>query len=210
MLILVLIFSLAASISNPALAAHDGKHLFFQYCAACHGFEGNGGMGVPLSLPDFLATASDDYLAKSIRHGRPGRVMPAFTDLTQHEIDMIVRYIRSWSKSSAPVYSAGHIKGDVEKGKTLFGNNCAACHGDHGQGGPGTGVTMSRPRSLPILAPALNNSGFLASAPDEMIKATLVNGRKGTPMISFLDQGMNEQDINDIVAYIRSFESTAT
>jgi cytochrome c oxidase cbb3-type subunit 3 len=135
--------------------------------------------------------------------------MPAFKHLSKHEIDMIVSYIRSWSDAPAPVYSSALIKGDAEKGKTLFGKNCASCHGENGQGGPGTGVTMSRPRSLPILAPALNNSGFLASAPDEMIKATLTSGRKGTPMISFLEQGMSEQDINDVVAYIRSFESSA-
>ena len=33
-----------------------------------------------------------------------------------------------------------------------------------------------------------------------------MNGREGTPMISYLKYGLSEQDINDIVVYVRSFE----
>jgi cytochrome c oxidase cbb3-type subunit 3 len=69
---------------------------------------------------------------------------------------------------------------------------------------------MSRPRDLPILAPALNNPGFLAAAPDAMIKATLMKGREGTPMVSMLKQGMTEKDIDDVVAYVRSFQKSAS
>ncbi len=85
-------------------------------------------------------------------------------------------------------------------------SHCASCHGENGGGGTGTGVTFSRPRELPIIAPALNNPGFLAAASDQMVKQTLMKGREGTPMASFLDQGLSEQDIDDVVAYIRSFE----
>jgi cytochrome c oxidase cbb3-type subunit 3 len=67
-------------------------------------------------------------------------------------------------------------------------------------------VTFSRPRNLPIMPPALNNPGFLAAASDRMIKQTLLEGREGTPMISFLKVGLNEQDIDDIVSYIRSLQ----
>ena len=76
-----------------------------------------------------------------------------------------------------------------------------------GEGGKGTGVTFSRRRDLPIIAPALNNPGFLAAASDEMIRHTLVYGREGTPMRSFLVQGLSEQDIDDLVSYVRSFSS---
>jgi len=69
---------------------------------------------------------------------------------------------------------------------------------------------MSRPRNAPILAPALNNSGFLASASDALIKKTLMQGREGTPMVSFLKQGLRERDINDIVSYVRQFEKSGT
>ena len=190
------------------MAAPDGERLFMQNCAACHGSEGKGGVGVPLALEDFLGNVPDSYLFNTIRHGRPGRVMPSFSKLSDEEIKAIVGHIRSWGPE-APKLSMDKVKGDAAHGKLLFGQHCAACHGANGEGGAGTGVTFSRPRNLPIIAPALNNPGFLKAAPDEMIKRTLMKGRKGTPMVSFLQQGLKEKDIDDVVSYVRSFETQA-
>ena len=188
-----------------AAAAPSGEKLYARNCAACHGAKGDGGIGVPLALPSFQAAISDDYLRKTIRLGRPGRVMPSFSHLSKREIEAIVRHVRAWNKSPAVTYSRRPVKGDPVHGRQLFGQYCAACHGANGEGSKGTGVTFSRPRDLPIMAPALNNPGFLAAAPDAMIKATLMRGREGTPMTSFLKQGLKEKDINDIVSYVRSF-----
>ncbi|MCL5060646.1 MAG: c-type cytochrome, partial [Candidatus Thermoplasmatota archaeon] len=191
---------------SPVLAAPDGAKLYGRNCAACHGETGTGGIGVPLALPSFQAGISDDYLRKTIRLGRPGRVMPSFAHLDKAEIEAIVRHVRGWNKGPAATYSTRPVKGDPVHGRQLFGQYCAACHGANGEGSKGTGVTFSRPRDLPIMAPALHNPGFLAAATDAMIKATLMHGRKGTPMTSFLKQGLKEKDIDDIVSYVRSFE----
>ncbi len=197
---------LTAIAMSPAMAAPDGARLFDRNCAACHGERGNGGIGVPLALPSFQASISDDYLQKTIRLGRPGRVMPSFAYLDDAEIDAIVHYIRSWNKGSSATYATARVNGDPARGGKLFAQYCAACHGANGEGGKGTGVTFSRPRDLPIMAPALHNAGFLAAAPDAMIKATLMQGREGTPMVSFLERGLKESDIDDIVSYVRGFE----
>lgn len=191
--------------SFQAQAAPDGAKLYARNCVACHGENGGGGLGVPLSLPSFQATVSNDYLHKTIRLGRPGRVMPT-SALPDADIDAIVRHIRSWNKVPVPQFSVTPVKGNAEHGRALYAAQCAACHGAGGEGGKGTGVTFSRPRDLPIMAPALNNPGFLAAASDSMIKKTLMNGREGTPMVSFLKQGLKEKDIDDIVSFIRSFE----
>jgi cytochrome c oxidase cbb3-type subunit 3 len=169
--------------------------------------KGKGGVGIPLSLPAFLQSASDNYLISTIRHGRPGRVMPAFNILSDAQVNALVSYIRSWLPGDAPVYSGAHIEGDKAQGKVLYAERCATCHGENGEGGLGTGITFSRPRNQPIMAPALRNEGFLVSAPDQMIKDTLMHGRKGTPMSSYLKMGLKEQDIDNIVAYVRSFEA---
>jgi len=203
---LLLVALLAGNGLSPALAAPDGAKLYGRNCAACHGETGTGGIGVPLALPSFQAGISDDYLRKTIRLGRPGRVMPSFAHLDKAEIEAIVRHLRSWNKGPVATYSIRPVKGDPVHGKQLFGQYCAACHGAGGEGGKGTGVTFSRPRDLPVMAPALHNPGFLAAATDAMIKATLMRDREGMPMTSFLKQGLKEKDIDDIVSYVRSFE----
>lgn len=204
--LLLMVTLLAGFGLSPVLAAPDGAKLYGRNCAACHGENGTGGIGVPLALPAFQAGVSDDYLRKTIRHGRPGRVMPAFSQLDQAEIEAIVRHVRTWNKGAPATYSARPVKGNPGHGKKLFAQYCASCHGANGEGGKGTGVTFSRPRDLPIMAPALHNPGFLAAASDAMIKATLMHGREGTPMVSFLKQGLKEKDIDDIVSYVRGFE----
>lgn len=203
---LLLITLLAGHGLSPALAAPNGAKLYGRNCAACHGETGTGGIGVPLALPSFQAGISDDYLRKTIRLGRPGRVMPSSAHLDKAEIEAIVRHVRSWNNAPVATYSARPLKGDPVHGKQLFAQYCAACHGASGEGSKGTGVTFSRPRDLPIMAPALHNPGFLAAATDAMIKATLMRGREGMPMTSFLKQGLKEKDIDDIVSYVRSFE----
>lgn len=206
-LILIPLITCLTFLSTNILANNDsGEQLYQQHCSACHGSNGSGGVGVPLALPDFQASVSDDYLRETIRLGRPGRIMPPFPSLTDDQIDRVIGYIRQWSTKQVTVYQKDRVTGNAAHGGELYQLYCAACHGDHGEGGAGTGVTFSRPRDLPIIAPALNNSGFLKAASDQFIKSTLMHGREGTPMLSFSEQGLSEKDINDLVAFIRSFE----
>jgi cytochrome c oxidase cbb3-type subunit 3 len=202
---LILLFILFLVMSGAG-AAPDGAMLFAEHCAVCHGDKGTGGVGTPLALPSFLESVDDDFLRTTIRQGRPGRVMPAFPRLSDAQLDALVAYIRGWSGKPAPEFSDAPVKGDIKHGKAIFATHCAGCHGASGEGGHGTGVTFSRRRDLPIIAPALNNAGFLAAANDAMIRHTLVYGRAGTPMTSMLVAGLTEQDIDDVVAYVRSFE----
>lgn len=202
--IVTLFLLFTASVVN---AAPDGGALFHKHCAVCHSDDGRGGVGVPLSLSSFIDTVSDEYLSSTIRLGRPGRIMPAFPQLSDAEVDAIVKHMRNWSSAPAVTHNTEPVKGDAKRGSELFAKYCAQCHGEEGKGGTGTGVTFSRKRDLPIIAPALNNPGFLASATDVMIRDTLIYGREGTPMTSSLVTGLSEKDIDDLVSYIRSFES---
>jgi cytochrome c oxidase cbb3-type subunit 3 len=204
-----LIFLFLLVFNTNVYSAPHGDELYARHCSSCHGNDGKGGVGIPIALPSFLNSVSNEYLKKTIRHGRPGRIMPAFISLSDAQVNAIVKHVRGWSDKPVPVEDTTVIKGNREHGKELFANFCAQCHGDAGSGGKGTGVTFSRKRDLPIIAPALNNAGFLAAASDVMIRDTITFGREGTPMTSMLVAGLSEKDIDDIVSYIRSFEKSA-
>ncbi|HHH43098.1 MAG TPA: c-type cytochrome [Gammaproteobacteria bacterium] len=205
-LVILMVFTLLPLSAVAVAGPGEGAMLYRQNCAVCHGVDGDGGVGIPLNLPDFLAVASDDYLRNTLRDGRPGRVMPAFANLSDAEVEAIIGYIRSWSGQDAPVYHDRSLHGDAQRGRRLYEKNCTACHGDRGQGGTGTGVTFSRPREAPVMAPALDNPGFQDSVSDAMLKATLLRGRKGTPMPSIAALGLQEKDADDLVAYLRTLK----
>jgi mono/diheme cytochrome c family protein len=62
------------------------------------------------------------------------------------------------------------------------------------------------------LAPALNNREFLRAATDGFLQATIARGRRGTAMRAWAASGfgfaeLTPLEINDIVAYIRSWQS---
>lgn len=201
-----LLFIACLLLSHSALAL-DGEALYTDNCSVCHGTGGSGGVGIPLALKAFQQQASDDYIRHTIRYGRPGRVMPAFNRLSDAEVDAIIHYIRSLVPGiQAPVWKTATVKGNPQQGEKLFKQHCVACHGDHAQGGTGTGLMFSRPRALPITAPALNNPGFLHAATDEMIKHIITQGRSNTPMPAAASMGLKADDINDIVSYLRSLE----
>lgn len=191
----------------PSLAV-DGEKLYLEKCAICHGRQGQGGVGIPLSLESFLAQTPDEYIHRSIRVGRPGRIMPSFYRLSEPEITAIIKHIRSWTSTPAPEWDTTPVKGDARSGKALFDAHCVSCHGKDARGGKGTGLMFSRPRDLPIAPPALNNQGFLNSVSDSMLKTIITQGRKHTPMPAASELGLKAEDIDNLVSYIRSLQIT--
>jgi cytochrome c oxidase cbb3-type subunit 3 len=202
---LVLLLLLPLLLLSQAVFASNGATLYEENCAICHGAEGRGGVGIPLALPSFLAQVSDEYLHRTIRIGRPGRVMPSFYWLSEKDIDQIVDYIGDWRTSPAPSYDDKNITGNALHGKIIYAKHCASCHGVDAVGGVGTGLMFSRPRDLPVTAPALNNQGFLNSATDQLMKRIIISGRKETPMPAASTFALTDTDVDDVVSYIRSF-----
>lgn len=201
-------FFLILLVTSLTCLADKGETLFTDNCAICHGHKGTGGVGIPLGLESFLEQVPDEYLRRSIRVGRPGRVMPSFYRLSDKDINLIIGHIRSWKKTSTPPWDNTRIKADAQAGKLLFNKHCISCHGENGHGGKGTGMMFSRPRDLPITPPALNNQGFLNSASDQMIHNIITHGRKQTPMPAASQFNLTDKDVNNLVSYIRSFQQT--
>lgn len=139
----LLILALSAVLARADDPPTEGAQLYARNCSACHGSDGHGGVGVPLALPAFLSSVDDKYLRVTIRRGRPERVMPTFSQLTDREVQSIVHHLRSWPGQTPPKpQSPTPIAGNTRHGKILFARNCAVCHGAQAEGGHGTGVTM--------------------------------------------------------------------
>lgn len=189
-----------------------GAGLFEENCVACHGDTGQGGYGLPLNLQSFLRIADTNYLIRSMQYGRPVRGMPAYEDiLTDVEIKAIALFIKSWQYQPSLEISTEPISGNVEEGRDLFNGLCTGCHGIDGEGGPEVGGGHVIGAVSGFSGPALIDPGFLKSATDGYIKATLMYGRVGTPMGAYLKgrQGfveLREAEIDSIVAYLRSQE----
>ena len=108
------VLSLLAMMPLMSFASLDGAQLYETHCAACHQVNG-GGIGLPLSLSK-LDNVADDYIRLTIRNGRPGRIMPAFEDLSEAQVNAITAYIRSWSGNPGPRYADDLVSGDGERG----------------------------------------------------------------------------------------------
>lgn len=189
-------------------AAPDGQALYVEHCSACHRMQGQGGIGLPL-VNTKLADVSDDYLRKTIRIGRPGRVMPGFQRLSDAQVDAVVKFLRERSGTVESVFGDEPIAGDPVKGEVLYQEHCIRCHGADGSGeGKGTGVTLSRERSFLVMPASISNKGFLASAPDQMIRRVIEVGRKSSGMPASKGK-LSDAEIDDLVSYVRSFEGYA-
>ena len=141
-----------ASKSNVG-ANSEGKKIFQNNCAACHGLlgEGNQALGAPNLTDDiWLYGSSDDALHQTIASGRSG-VMPAFGDrLDATQIRMLVALLMPEAESIVEVVSDTQenvvvneaIKDDIVlseqiSGEKIYEKYCLACHQSNGEGLPG-------------------------------------------------------------------------
>lgn len=193
-------------VAVPVSAAPDGRQLYREHCETCHQREGEGGIGLPLSTIK-LSHVSDRYLVNTIRLGRPGRIMPAYPELSDAQVNALVAYMRSWSDDPPRLFSQKLIAGDPVKGEAHYAKRCAKCHADDGSGeGKGTGVTTSRERRFMVMPAAINNPGYLASATDQQIRQIIIADRDDSKMPSMQGK-MTDEEIDDLVAYVRTLKA---
>ncbi|NQU57576.1 MAG: c-type cytochrome [Rhodospirillales bacterium] len=90
----------------------------------------------------------------------------------------------------------------VSKGRKLFEDNCAACHGERG-----IGERPDDPNAKDeygFVAPALNNDAHGWHHPDMQIIETILNGSpRNERMIAWKEQ-LSRQEAEQLVAYIKS------
>jgi mono/diheme cytochrome c family protein/rhodanese-related sulfurtransferase len=181
----------------PVPAADAGAVLYSRLCAQCHGSDAKGyksDHAPSLVNPTFLASATDDFIEKSIALGRPGTAMAGYLKavggpLSDFDIAQITAWLRSHGKPADPLPPVD--RGDPLKGKELYAQNCQKCHGDATT--RGEFVHLANPR-------------FLDAASDAFIAYAIVHGRPGTPMEAF-GMKLSDASLANVVAYVRSFGS---
>lgn len=94
--------------------------------------------------------------------------------------------------SNAAVFTS--VGGDAAKGRALYEEKCARCHGPDGKGGQGPTAS-----SADMTSPA-----WQQGRTDNQMRLTILRGR-GMAMPSFQ---LKEQELKDVVAHVRSLKIT--
>ena len=85
----------AGQAKDPAAQLAEGKKVFAERCASCHGPDGKGGIGPDLTRQQFTYGRSTEEVTRSVEEGRPGG-MPSFkNDLSHDKVEGVVGYALS-------------------------------------------------------------------------------------------------------------------
>lgn len=178
-----------------------GRELYTRMCAVCHGPAGEGyraDQAPRLAHPDFLASATDQFLRRSIAQGRLGTTMSAWATerggpLSSTDVDAVVALMRSWNPAPRAKLDEHPLAGNATRGQAIYDEECASCHGARGVGGPNIHI---------------GNTDLLTSVSNGFLRYAIRKGRSGTSMPGFADSLGNDR-IEDVVALLRTFPSPA-
>jgi len=190
--------SLAAAGKDAAAKAEGIKAdvLYHNYCSVCHGDRGDGKSRARGSLvpppKDFTQPPlmPREAMIEIVRNGKPGTAMVGWkTKLNDSEVAAVVDYVFN---------TFGRVAVDprLARGRSIYGHNCAVCHGDRGQGGPAHGAAAGPPArdfTAKVSRGELNR--------ERMVDAVM-HGRKGTAMAAFSSR-LSAPDIEAVVDYVR-------
>jgi ubiquinol-cytochrome c reductase cytochrome c subunit len=130
-----------SSNADPALVA-QGRTLYLESCASCHGLDARGVHGLGPSLHGAGERAADFYLSTGRMpldqpDDEPLRKAPAFP---RSQIDALVAYVGSLG--GPPIPHSDPRRGSISEGFQEFSDSCAGCHQIVGAGGMTTGARV--------------------------------------------------------------------
>jgi cytochrome c oxidase cbb3-type subunit 3 len=171
-------------------ARAGGAAIFRTYCSQCHGSGATGAKGYPnLQDDDWLWGGTAEDIRQSIAHGIRFNAdddtrlsdMPAFGRdelLTKAEIAAVADHVLSLSGQTAA----------NEEGRALFADNCAACHGENGEGLAELG------------APNLGDAIWLYGSGRDTVIATITKSRAG--VMPAWAHRLTEAQIKQVALYV--------
>jgi mono/diheme cytochrome c family protein len=179
----------------------NGRAIYAEKCAPCHGDSGNGDGPQAAQLPNpVTALASLDIARQStparwytqVTQGNLERFMPPFRSLSDRERWDVVAYAFSLSLP-AEVSSLG---------AELYQDNCARCHGAAGQGdGPDAA-------SLGAAVPNLLEQAMVSQRTQTDFFQAITNG--AAPAMPAFAGSLSEDERWTLAAYLRTLSFAAT
>jgi cytochrome c oxidase cbb3-type subunit 3 len=175
-------------------AMAGGRAAFGDNCAPCHGRGAQGFKGYPnLNDDAWIWGGTLEAIQHTIRHGiRNGSdearigAMPRFgldQILDQSQISDAAEYVLSISGND-------HDAAAAERGKTIYEENCLACHGEDGKGNQELG------------APNLTDAVWLYGSDKSDIVTSIETGRGG--VMPAWGPRLDENTIKKLTVYVHS------
>ena len=190
-----------------------GKIKFQAICATCHGANGEGAfmkmgdkpMAPSLTTPNLWALVDDDFFIKTVKGGRPHTGMIPRDDVNENDIRDIIAWLKDISvKTGIPATITAKydrkksFHGNPQKGKKAYLEKiCHTCHGVDGMG-YSTKAVQSPP--VMIFGPAIGAPGYVDRVSEDFIFQTVKHGRPPSLMAPL---GLTDQEIGDVIAYLR-------
>ena len=186
------------------VVGENGRRLFGDNCAACHGQDARGAANYPdLTDRDWLwGDGTPEAIAETLRVGINSphaesrfSQMPAFGRdqlLTAAEVRTVAAYVYSLSH---PEFSTPQNVDQIQAGQELFLTNCSGCHGETATGDRETGT------------PNLIDAQWLYGGDLATIVTSIHGGRQGH--MPTWDERLTGTDIKLLALYVHSF-GTAT
>jgi sulfur oxidation c-type cytochrome SoxX len=203
---------------NTPAPYKTGEEIYKNLCARCHGDSGDGKGATYLYLDPaprdltkvaFMNSKPEARFLDSLRYGVPGTSMPAWDRvLTEEQRRTVLTFVfEKFVREARPELKAHKVPeqnpvasnaDSVHRGEQIFLQRCTGCHGRKADGkGPNSLDISPRPRNL-------RNSFFVNSVPDRRMFDSILYGVQGTAMPSWIDYGLSQNDIGDLVNFIRS------
>jgi cytochrome c oxidase cbb3-type subunit 3 len=174
----------------------EGQALFGEYCARCHGEDGEQavetatGEEIVLNSLEFQSQQDAAGILVRIAAGA-GELMPAFGPdgggpLSWDQVRSLTTYVRAWGPHAIAVPTVG----DAAYGAELYAEHCAACHGSEGQGGPAA-------------REPINTTEYLAGISNDALRQIIVEGVSGMPGYA---NRLTDEFVDDLIAFMRSWQ----
>jgi cytochrome c oxidase cbb3-type subunit 3 len=179
-----------------SFAMASGAANFALNCSQCHGSGAAGNVGGFPNLNDdaWIWGGDLDNIYLTIAHGVRNEDDPdaRYSEMPRYGVDELLSR-EEIADVTQHVLSLGGRATDAEaaeRGAVTFADNCAACHGEQGEGIPDMG------------APRLSDDIWLYGGTAEEIQAQIWRPRQGV-MPPWLDR-LGETDVKELAVYVHS------